>query len=167
MIAKEYRESAASEVTIDEITQFALYKCLVRKCVYATNAMDEFRKHMEMHVQVIDYYQRESLLDSKTHQKLIKFRECVYCGQKSISNDQFLEHTESKHRRCIFKCPHCVYRSIEVDNVLLHRNTNHLFSDKAILLCGLPRGLDQVDKDVLKNAEQNVKKIRCGQGGFM
>lgn len=153
----------ARKSCINAISQYAMYKCMLEKCHFATNASKLFRKHMEMHEQVIDYYQQKKLLIGDTHQRLIKFRECAYCPFKAEANDQFIEHVERAHRSSILQCAHCYYRSIEVDNMLLHRNAYHPSSYEAILLCGEKRGFQPHDEDILKNANRNVKKIRCGQ----
>lgn len=150
---------------INTISQFALYKCMLDKCVYATNTKDSFEIHIKMHDQVIDYFEKENFFDNnQTRDKLNKFRECAYCNYKSKANHQLIEHMEKMHRRCIFQCSNCFYRTIEVDNILLHQKTYHPTGENAILLCGEKREFHQQDEDILGKADQNVMKIRCGQG---
>lgn len=157
----------ARKPCIDTIIQFALYKCMFGKCFYATNSMEFFRKHMEMHDQVIDHFKYKNFLDNQIRDKLIKFRECAYCHYASKANYQLIEHMENVHRRCIFQCPQCFYRTIEVDNMLLHQKTYHPTDENVILLCGEKRAFQKQDVEILEKAEQHVKKIICGQGKSM
>lgn len=156
------KDNCIRMVLIDPTSQFAFYKCMVEECYYATNSSELFQQHMEAHDQEIDYYTR--LLDYETRENLIGFRECAYCGLKAEANAQLIEHMKNVHRRCIYQCPHCFYRCIEIDIMLLHLETYHPASNAAILLCGQEREFQQHDDDILKNADEKVVKIRCGQG---
>lgn len=158
------KDDTARKSRIHVITQFTFYKCMLAMCHFGTNSSKLFRKHMEMHEQVIKHFENYNLLgDGMRLEKLLTFRECPYCRHKSESNEQLLEHMENVHSASILQCAHCFYRSIEVDYMILHRNVHHPNSTEAILLCGKKREFQSRDKDILRNAAQNVRKISCGQ----
>lgn len=74
---------------------------------------------------------------------------------------------EEEHRRSIFQCAFCFYRTIEMDNMALHMQSCHPHSgSKQILLCGDVREFSQQDEEELmeQDRETHVKKMECGQG---
>lgn len=177
-IVKEYNENDTANMTyarpwmdyackpgINTISQFALYKCMLEKCCYATNSMESFRTHMEAHEKFFAYYTENRFISAETCKNLKKFRECAYCGLKAEANTQLIDHVENVHGRCIYQCQRCFYRCIEIDNMLLHQKTYHPTSSKAILLCGKNvREFQQRDENILMNAKRYVNKILCDQG---
>lgn len=146
------------------IRQFALYKCMHETCLFVTNSRESFQQHMEIHTQFNDCIKQENVLDNSKHDKLIKFRNCAYCDFKSTANQQLIEHIEDVHGRCIFQSTQCFYRTIEIDNMLLHQKTYHPTNENAILLCGDTCEFQPYDGKILENRDQNAMKIRCGQG---
>lgn len=151
---------------IDAISQFAFYKCMHEDCIYATNSMENWFVHMKMHLQVLDYFQKHNALRKCHREKIIKFRECPYCGYEAKTNQDIIIHMEEEHRRAIFQCSLCFYRTIEIDNLILHMNSYHTASGrKDIYVCGDQRQFEQQDEDILEqDIESNVAKIVCGQG---
>lgn len=150
---------------IDEICQFALYKCMHEKCMFATNSTENWQIHMAVHCQVIDHFKERDSLEKLTRDKLIKFRECPYCGFEAKADHQMLRHMEEDHRRSIFQCTLCFYRTIETDNMVLHMQSCHPDATKKIMMCGDVREFLQQDEEILsQDCDNYVKKIQCGQG---
>lgn len=72
---------------------------------------------------------------------------------------------EEDHRRCIFQCAFCFFRTIEMDNVIVHMEKYHSDKKKVVLLCGESREFLEQDEEILQqDCENFVTKIRCGQG---
>lgn len=121
---------------------------------------------MKVHFQLIDYFKDKQILDKSIRDKLIKFRDCPYCSYEARANHDMIRHMEEEHRRSIFQCAVCYYRTIEIDNMVLHMKNYHPASDRnEIYLCGKTREFEQQDDEILdQDVEINVKKIQCGQG---
>jgi hypothetical protein len=153
----------ALKLYIDEICQFALYKCMYEKCIFATNSIEKWQMHMSAHGQVIDYFQKKDNLQKNTRDSLIKYRECPYCPFTAKADHQVVRHMEEEHRRSIFQCAICYYRTIEMDNMVLHMQKFHP-NKKEILLCGETCEFLQQDEEIMLQDCENVKKIQCGQG---
>lgn len=152
---------------INAITQFALYKCMHEKCIFATNSLKNWFIHMTVHIQLIDYYKKQNMIEKQTRDKLIKFRECAYCSYKAKKNDHILHHLEAEHHRSIFQCSLCFYRTIEMANMTLHMNNYHPSANgqNEVYLCGDTLEFNQQDEEMLEHGiDYNVKKIQCGQG---
>lgn len=151
---------------INTMTQFALYKCMHEKCIFATNSMEHWFIHMKVHLQVIDYFTKENMLEKSTRSNLIKFRECAYCGYEAKANHDVIRHSEEEHHRSIFQCALCFYRTIEMDNMTMHMESFHSASvQNEVYLCGDTREFNQQDEEILdQDLETNVMKIQCGQG---
>lgn len=156
----------AQKPCINTITQFALYKCMDEKCIFATNSLENWFIHMKVHLQVIDYFKKENMLEKSTRTKLIKFRECAYCGYDAKANHDVIRHLEEEHHRSIFQCSLCYYRTIEMDNMALHmKNFHPANSQNEVYLCGDTREFNHQDEEILdQDFEINVTKIECGQG---
>lgn len=153
------------KLCINEICQFALYKCMHEQCIFATNSMKNWQVHMNVHCQLIDYFKQRDSLEKLTRNKLIKFRECPYCHFEAKADHQMLRHMEEEHRRSIFQCANCFYRTIEMDNMVLHMQSYHPGAKKEILLCGDTREFLQQDEEILsQDCDSYVKRIECGQG---
>lgn len=154
------------KLCIDDICQYALYKCMHAKCIFATNSVEKWQIHMGMHHQMMDYFDRQGCLFKQNRDKLIKFRECPYCQFEAKADHQVIRHMEEEHRRSIFQCSFCFYRTNEMDNVVLHMQEYHPKKDqKQILLCGDTREMLQQDEEILdQDCENHIKKIVCGQG---
>lgn len=153
--------------SINVITQFALYKCMHEKCIFATNSLEQWFIHMTVHIQLIDYFKNRNALDKNTRNQLIKFRECSYCGYEAKSNFDVLRHLEEEHHRSIFQCSLCFYRTIEDHNMLLHLKACHpaINGQVEVYMCGFQREFNQQDDETLdQDVENNVKKMQCGQG---
>lgn len=150
---------------IDDICQFALYKCMYEKCMFATNSMNSWQIHMGVHGQLIDFFQKKGSLEKNMRDKLIMYRECPYCCFTAKADHQVLRHMEEDHRRSIFQCAMCYYRTIEMDNMVLHMQKYHPDATKEVLLCGETREFLEQDEEILQQDCENYdKKIQCGQG---
>lgn len=152
---------------IDPICQFGFYKCMHESCIYATNSMEHWFIHMKKHLQLIDYLdKRAGGLGKALREKYIKFRECPYCGYEAKADHDVIIHMEEEHRRSIFQCSLCFYRSIEMDNLVMHMQICHAASGRnEIYVCGDVREFEQQDEDILEqDIDANVTKIVCGQG---
>lgn len=156
----------AQKACIDSICQFALYKCMYEKCMFATNSMEKWFIHMKIHLQLIDHFKEKEMLEKFNRDNLIKFRECPYCPYHAKANHDFIRHVEEEHHRSIFQCVLCYYRTIEPDNMVLHMKKYHRANGRnEIYLCGKTREFEQQDEEILQqDFETNVKKILCGQG---
>lgn len=155
------------KMSIDDICQFALYKCMYEKCMFATNSMDSWQIHMAVHGQMIDFFQEKGggSLEKNVRDKLIMYRECPYCSFTAKADHQVLRHMEEDHRRSIFQCAMCYYRTIEMDNMVLHMQNYHPNATKEVLLCGEVCEFLEQDEEILQqDCENYVKKILCGQG---
>lgn len=168
----------AKKPNINMISQFALYKCMYEQCIFATNSEQHWKAHTDMHCQYIEYFKKkinEKMqigLNRTLRERLIKFRECPYCDFQAKADTQFVNHMNEEHRKSIFQCGHCFYRSIEMDNMVLHNQEHHLnVTDPSlpgrneILVCCEKREFDQHNEEVLGElSDQYVQKIKCGQG---
>lgn len=121
---------------------------------------------MEQHINLIDVLDKNKLLKNETRrEKYVKFRECPYCETTSKSNQAVTIHMEEEHRRSIFQCKYCFYRTIETDNFVLHYDQFHPGKNREILLCGDgKREFEDSDGLILtEGCELYVKKIKCGK----
>lgn len=164
IVVRPWIDNVDRKFSNDTISQFALYKCMSEKCLFATDSMKQWQTHMNSHHQLIGYFERQHLLDKSTRDRLIKFRQCSYCEFQAKADQQIIWHMEEEHRRSIFQCANCFYRTIEIDNMVLHMQIYHPGNDE-ILLCSESRGFDQQDQEILEqDCGAYVKKIRCDQG---
>lgn len=150
---------------INYMTQFALYKCMHPKCVFATNRVNFWKSHMHRHIDMNDILIKSKTILSNSDE-MKQFRECCYCKQSSKRNYDYVRHIEEEHSRSIFQCMHCFYRTNEIDNIVFHYNEYHSNATKEILLCGENRReFEHRDEDVINQcSNQFIEKIRCGQG---
>lgn len=150
--------------SINVISQFFLYKCMHENCMFATDSEKDWQMHMQVHHQLIGYFERHNLLDKLKRDKLIRFRQCAYCDFQANTDQQYLIHIEEEHQRSIFQCMCCFYRTIEIDNMVLHMKANHPDTHE-ILLCGESRRFNQQDEEILAlDCDAHVDKIACKQG---
>lgn len=157
-------EYGLKKICIDEICQFALYKCMYENCIYATNSKTNWQMHMAVHGQLIDFFKSKGTLEKNVRDKLIKYRECPYCCFMAKADHQVVRHMEEDHRSSIFQCAMCYYRTIEMDNMVLHMQDYHPNATKEVLLCGETREFVQQDEEILNQDCEIVKKTPCGQG---
>lgn len=163
-------EDYARKPSINLFTQFALYKCMHEHCIFATDDEEKWNKHMDKHINVINVFasmmkvQNETLV-RQTRKELVKFRGCPYCNEEFNSNHSHHEHMEEVHRRSIFQCAYCFYRTIEMDNIVLHYEKYHTNERFEVLMYGEIREYGQGDEESHRAlCNQNVHKIRCAQG---
>lgn len=158
----------AKKPSLNLITQFALYKCMHDKCIYATDKQDDWVVHMDSHIKLIDIIsERYPKLPKIVRDKLKKFRECPYCDTESKSNADVVRHMVEDHSGSIFQCAHCYYRTIEMDNIVLHYETFHANKPKEILLYGIKREYEEKHEEEHRiGCLDHVDKIKCGQGNI-
>lgn len=159
----------AKKLNINDITQFALYKCMHDVCLFACDSQENWKIHMEQHLNLIDVLAAEKKLKREYRAELVKFRECSYCGrepnEKCPRIDEVCRHMEMEHRRNAFQCSHCFYRAMEMDNMVLHMEKYHGDSDREILLYDVQhRKFEDSDKDELNQCHQKITKITCNLG---
>lgn len=158
-------EYSTKKLCIDKILQFALYKCMYEKCIFATNSMANWQIHMAVHAQLIEYFRKQDRIEKDTRDRLIMYRKCPYCCFGAKADYQLLRHMEEDHRRSIFQCATCFYRAMEMDSMVLHMQRFHADVEKEILMCGETCEFLQQDDEVLQqHCELYVKKLQCGQG---
>lgn len=150
---------------INDISQFALYKCMYEKCIFATNSAEKWQMHMAIHLQLIEYFKQKNCLFKGNRDRLIKFRECPYCGFEAKADHEMIRHMDEEHRRGIFQCPSCFYRTMEMDTVVRHIEHFHPNDrPKQIFLCGNTRDFSQQDEEIMyQDCDVYVQKIVCGQ----
>lgn len=160
----------AKKPSINLFTQFALYKCMHEHCIFATDDKEKWNKHMDQHLNVIEVCASMMKIQNKPlfrtmRNELIKFRGCPYCGEEFKSNHSHHEHMEEVHRRSIFQCAHCFYRTIEMDNIVLHYEKYHTNERCEVLMYGDIREYGEGDDESHDTlCDQNVPKIKCSQG---
>lgn len=164
-----FLDDYAKKLNINVITQFALYKCMHGVCLFACDSEENWKIHMEQHLNLIDVLAEKKLLKREYRAELVKFRECAYCGSEPnektpLRMDAVCRHMEMEHRRNTFQCAHCYYRTIEIDNMILHMEKYHRDSDREILLYGVNREFQDSDKDELEQCHQKIARIRCNLG---
>lgn len=146
------------------ITQFALFKCMHDKCNFATNSDELWSLHMVEHLKLIDILQKNKMLTNEIRSEQNKFRECPYCIIDRHRDYHVTAHIETEHRRSIFQCSFCYYRSIEIENIFLHYNEFHANEPKEILLCGEQREFEHDNgNDILWEGEQYIEQFKCGK----
>ncbi|XP_031636434.1 uncharacterized protein LOC116349232 isoform X2 [Contarinia nasturtii] len=161
-------EDYAKKPRINLLTQFALYKCMQERCIFATDDEDKWTAHMKMHINWIDVLTKKlgKNFTKNLRDKYIGFRDCSYCGEISKSDIYFLQHMNERHRFSAFQCSYCFYRTNELDNVVLHYERLHKDKDANVLLCSEQREMEDKDYDLLENdCTENIKKFMCGQVG--
>lgn len=158
-------EDYAKKLDINPITQFALYKCMQDACLFACNSENVWKIHMKEHINLYDALTDHQLLDDYNRSDFLKFRECSYCGSEPSMNHQVCRHMEMEHRRNAFQCAHCFYRTIEMDNMVLHMEEYHSDLECEILVYDLQREFLQSDIDDLNSGcLQYINKIKCDLG---
>lgn len=125
------------------LTQFALYKCMFSNCVFSTGDEDVWKVHMTEHMKFIDCALTNEIIKNQH----MKFRDCPYCGIGLKSNLGVIQHIEEEHRRSIFQCMHCFYRTIEMDNMVLHYEEFHACQRLELLVCDGKREFEDRDMD--------------------
>lgn len=143
------------------ITQFALFKCMHSNCIFSTDVEDKWTEHMVDHIKLMDVFQQKGWLTTTVRQNQIKFRECPYCPVEFGSNCEVTSHIEEEHRRSIFQCAHCFYRTIEMDNIVLHYQQFHENGNAEILLTGDWRAFEERDNEILIEGGQYFRQIEC------
>lgn len=142
---------------INTMTQFAFYKCMKEWCVYATDSQKNWKIHMQEHTNSLNKNQID-----KDQIKLANFYDCPYCGDEQSVDGR---HMEMEHRGSILQCAFCYYRTIEIDNILLHMATYHPNVDRETLVCGWHRKFRQKDEETIRNeCKRNVTRIKCAVG---
>lgn len=162
---KQWIDDYWTKPTIATITQFALFKCMHSKCIFSTDNVVDMALHMDSHLTLIDVMKcQNGQLDKRIRDEQIKFRDCSYCDLEANFNNELLAHLVEEHSPSIFQCAHCFYRSIEVDNIILHYESFHAAEKPEILLCGDVLEFGQQDNELLRDeCEKNIDKIKCGQ----
>lgn len=155
----------AKKPAINLMTQFALYKCMHEKCLYATDNQQNWEIHMAKHLDMFDVLTKHhGAIVKLTRDIQKKFRDCPYCVNEEKANFKVVGHME-EHSRNAFQCAHCFYRTIEMDNMVLHYGMFHEGKSTDILLCNEQVEFEQKDEEQLQaNCDQNIMKIKCGQG---
>lgn len=164
-----FLEDYAKKRDINVITQFALFKCMHEWCMFATDTEKKWEIHMGEHIKLMDVLTNNGQLDNDYRAELIKFRECSYCGSephtKKYAAYQVCRHMDMEHRRNTIQCAYCFYRTIEMDNIVIHMETYHPNVGYDILLYDLHREFSQKDEEILRDGrEQYITKIKCGLG---
>lgn len=120
---------------------------------------------MGVHIQLMEYFNQQGCLP-KANRDFIKFRDCPYCCFEARADHQVIRHMEEEHRRSIFQCSSCFYRTIEMDNMLLHMKDYHPTNGREqVFLCGDAREFSDQDHEIIdQDCANHVKKISCGQG---
>lgn len=77
---------------IDDLSQYALYKCMHEICNFFTNSADNFQAHMTTHCEIIDHYEKNKVLSKMRRDKLIKFRECPYCSSQAKTDYHMIRY---------------------------------------------------------------------------
>lgn len=154
----------AEKCAIHLLTQFALYKCMFSDCVFSTDDEDVWRVHMAQHMKLIDVLDANGVLSNERRKNhYIKFRDCPYCGIGLKSNLGVTQHIEEEHRRSIFQCMHCFYRTIEMDNMVLHCEQFHACKRRELLVCDRKREFEDRDKEILdEGLHQYLQHFKCG-----
>lgn len=154
----------ARKPLVNLLTQFALYKCMHGKCIYATNSEEAWIVHMRKHIDLIDVMAKLKILTSHKRDEYIKFRDCPYCTKESHANFEVNTHMELEHRRSGFQCAHCFYRCIEMDYMVFHYQNFHPDKSREVLLCSEKKEFEYKDKELIFEYLKEMKKIVCGQG---
>lgn len=156
----------ATKSRIHLVTQFGLYKCMLNDCLFATDHEEKWKTHMEQHLKLIDVLKDNNRLTNEIRSEYIKFRECPYCIADLPSNFAVIDHIEEEHRRSIFQCKYCFYRTNEMDNIILHHQSFHDDEKSDILVIDDNRNREYEDKDkeiLEQGCDQYVKKFKCGK----
>lgn len=155
-----------TKTALGMVSQFALFKCMHSHCIFATHNVNDAAIHMDSHLTFIDVLKcKYGNLAKAIRDEQIKFRDCPYCDLEADYNNELLTHIMEEHSQSIFQCSYCFYRTVEVDNMVLHHETHHSDEKPEVLLCGEGREFGQQDYEILRDeCEKNVDKILCGQG---
>lgn len=146
------------------ITQFALFKCMHDKCIFSTDSEEQWSAHIIDHLKLIDTLQVKNMLTNEIRMEQNKYRECPYCIINRHKDHQITAHIETEHRRSIFQCVFCYYRTIEIENIVSHHNEFHANEPKEVLLCGEQREFEHDNgKEILWEGEQYMEKFKCGK----
>lgn len=151
----------AAKPSLALITQFALYKCMHTNCIFSTDDDDHWAAHMVDHIKFMDVLDANGWLTNSVRSDQIKFRECPYCPAEFGSNCEISDHIEDQHRRSIFQCAYCYYRTIEMDCIVMHYNQFHTDEHPEILMTGDSREFGQKEQEVLGEGEQYVDLFEC------
>lgn len=172
-----FLEDYAKKPEINVITQFALYKCMHDVCLFACDSEENWKAHMDEHLNLIDFLGTKSLLDRNYRTELTKFRECPYCGSESNCGnatnnkkrfDQVCRHMEMEHRRNTMQCAYCFFRTIEMDHMVWHMEKYHATCALEILLYGIHRDFQDSDLEILnEGCSQYITEIKCNLGELM
>lgn len=169
-----FLEDYAKKPNINVITQFALYKCMHDVCLFACDSEENWKAHMDEHLNLIDLLATKNLLNRNYRAELTKFRECPYCGSESNCGnatnnkkrfDQVCRHIEMEHRRNTMQCAYCFFRTIEMDHMVWHMEKYHATCDREILLYGIHRDFQDSDLEILnEGCSQYITEIKCNLG---
>lgn len=147
--------------------QFSLFKCMHPKCIFSTNDGSKFRIHIQSHEALISALDRENELASVVRDIQTRCRECPYCPLNETS--EIVDHIENDHKQSILQCGNCFYRSIELENIVLHTEKYHPStpdeSKRRILLCddGQRCITDKTMQLVLEHLDKSKKLLNCCQ----
>lgn len=163
-VLRPWLENCNARKPLNIIAQYALFKCMHRECFFATDSEEKWTSHMVEHLKLIDILSQKKWLSNETRSKHIQFRECPYCDTGSKANYQVTAHIESEHRRCIFQCAFCYFRSVEIDGIVLHYDIFHHEEVQEVLVCGENCEYEYTLDDIFWECEQQYfQKINCGK----
>lgn len=161
-MVRPWMNDYVAKPSLSSITQFALFKCMHIDCIFSTDREDIWTAHMIDHIKLIDTFQANKMLTTTIRNNQIKFRECPYCPAAMKSHYGVTWHIEEEHRRSIFQCMHCFYRTIEIDSIVLHYNEFHANERREVLMTGEQREFKEKDARILEGGGQYIDGIQCG-----
>ncbi|KAL7034660.1 hypothetical protein ACKWTF_008046 [Chironomus riparius] len=188
---KKIRSNEKYEIAYRNMTKkyplIALFKCMGKKCSYATDDPLKMLNHFSIHDydmkkqsdEIINKYktERKTVFDSHEKNKL-KLKEseeliaiydhflcCSYCHIREKDSKTLVHHINDIHRKDIYQCGFCFFRSCSKETSLEHWEKSH--KNKVILIyecLGIEKlqlARKKVMERLLEKRKINVVPLMC------
>lgn len=130
----------------------ALFKCMDKRCSYATDNVELFLNHLNCH-------------HHDTTKTDLFYLYCPYCVFKARDGKSLAHHINDYHIADTFQCSECFYRSREKEACSQHMQTVH--NNPAGLIFDCPgfelneRGKAKLMDRLKRKRNENIAPIRC------
>lgn len=144
--------TAKTSFLLDDVSLFALYKCMASKCMFSCQSRQKMLDHLCFH-DSLEVLEKDYL-------------QCAYCNELSLSCQSLIDHIDGRHANSCFQCQYCFYRSVDAYGVVHHQGIHHSDKEQVILYCRpfLRTMLDNQTRDLMKAQGSNIKPIVCEAG---
>ncbi|KAG5681689.1 hypothetical protein PVAND_011100 [Polypedilum vanderplanki] len=166
----------------------SLFKCMGRECSYTTNLSIQMLNHLNHHEseriekenQLRNKYEPKRIMfqfvknqleeiNNEMKQEMAKIKDfylyCAYCLRKEKDTKALVHHINDIHRKDIYQCGYCFYRSCSKQTCFEHCKDFHRCYPNLIYECpeveAYKAAIKRADDRLIRKRIQFVTKLRC------